>query len=83
MGTHSYDVSVNSYKANLDLGLVFGRATMNIHLDLHTGKIVPQGFHDAWNLDTKDWGVRPYSMEAITRIWDFILDGKEFYISYP
>lgn len=83
IGTHSYDVSVNFYTTNLDLALAFGRATMTIYADPNTGKIFPQGFNDTWNLDHKDWGVRPYPMEAVTRFFDSILDGNDFYITYP
>jgi hypothetical protein len=80
---YSYTVSVNFYETNLDLALAFGRATMTIYVNIDEGKIFPIGFDDTWNLDSKDWGVRPYAPEVITRFFNTILDGKDFSITYP
>ena len=83
IGTDSYDVSVNYYDTNLDLALAIGRATMTIYVNPSTGKISPQGFNDTWNLDAKDWEVRPYHIEIVARCFNLILDGESFSITYP
>jgi len=44
----------------------------------------PVGFYDIWDLDPKSWGTRSYSNEAITRFYNWQLNGgTPFEITYP
>lgn len=78
---NQYSVSINFYKSNnLGLKLAFGRATMGYKMV--DGKRVYNSFNDTYDFDPKEWGVRSYPNEIITRTYGGLVSGKGFKIIY-